>query len=65
MRVQLLSRISRRQWSVYNGLNLSKYTTPSSRHFHASSRVLAVKPFILADIGEGKSCATSCASNNH
>lgn len=54
MRVQLLSRLSRRQWSIYNGLNIAKYTPPSSRQFHASSRVLALKPFLLADIGEGK-----------
>ncbi|KAL2067389.1 hypothetical protein VTL71DRAFT_1814 [Oculimacula yallundae] len=51
MRLQLSSRISARQWRIYSGLLPRQ--CPSSRHFSTSPRAQAVKPFLLADIGEG------------
>ncbi|PVH87223.1 lipoamide acyltransferase [Cadophora sp. DSE1049] len=53
MRVQLFSRISARQWRVYSGLTKLPRQGPSTRNFSASARALAIKPFLLADIGEG------------
>ncbi|KAH7330285.1 2-oxoacid dehydrogenases acyltransferase-domain-containing protein [Rhexocercosporidium sp. MPI-PUGE-AT-0058] len=53
MRLQLYSRISARQWHVYSGLALPRQGCPSTRSFSASARALAIKPFLLADIGEG------------
>ncbi|KAE8453715.1 hypothetical protein EG329_009226 [Mollisiaceae sp. DMI_Dod_QoI] len=48
MHLRLYSRIALRQWQNYRGLKL-----PPARYFHASSRALVIKPFLLADIGEG------------
>ncbi|KAH7403377.1 2-oxoacid dehydrogenases acyltransferase-domain-containing protein [Cadophora sp. MPI-SDFR-AT-0126] len=53
MRVQLFSRISARQWRVYSGLTTLPRRGPCTRSFSCSARALAIKPFLLADIGEG------------
>ncbi|KAG4442765.1 hypothetical protein IFR05_001782 [Cadophora sp. M221] len=53
MRLQLSSRISTRQWRVYSGLSFPRHGCPSTRSFSASARAQAIKPFLLADIGEG------------
>ncbi|KAL3420913.1 2-oxoisovalerate dehydrogenase e2 component (dihydrolipoyl transacylase) [Phlyctema vagabunda] len=51
MRLHAYSRLSSRQWRMYKNLqNLTQY---SSREFHASVRAQSIKPFLLADIGEG------------
>ncbi|QSZ28950.1 hypothetical protein DSL72_003457 [Monilinia vaccinii-corymbosi] len=59
MRYQFYSRILGRQrnLNLYQGLNLPKQSPTTHQFFHAAARRLAVKPFILADIGEGiKEC---------
>lgn len=53
MRLHALSRISRSQLQVYQGLNLPRHFA-RTRGFHASARSQAIKPFLLADIGEGQ-----------
>merc|ERR1712093_921517 len=53
MRLQLFSRISARQWRVYSGLTTLQRQCPATRSFSSSARALAIKPFLLADIGEG------------
>ncbi|KAK0115374.1 hypothetical protein ONS96_013832 [Cadophora gregata f. sp. sojae] len=53
MRLQLFSRISGRQWRVYNSLTTFPRHGVPTRNFSASARALAIKPFLLADIGEG------------
>ncbi|KAI9051033.1 hypothetical protein LZ554_005141 [Drepanopeziza brunnea f. sp. 'monogermtubi'] len=50
MRLQLYSRISTAQWRVYRSLNFPRQF-PSS--FSTTARAQAIKPFLLADIGEG------------
>ena len=54
MRLQLFSRISARQWRVYSGLTTLQRQCPATRSFSSSARALAIKPFLLADIGEGR-----------
>ncbi|APA14689.1 hypothetical protein SS1G_06688 [Sclerotinia sclerotiorum 1980 UF-70] len=57
MRYQFYSRVLSRQWNVYQGLNLPKRSPTTHKFFHASAKRLAIKPFMLADIGEGiKEC---------
>jgi hypothetical protein len=52
MRLPIYSRISSRRWQVYKNLSFPKHF-PASRSFHASVRAQVIKPFLLADIGEG------------
>ncbi|TVY56014.1 Lipoamide acyltransferase component of branched-chain alpha-keto acid dehydrogenase complex, mitochondrial [Lachnellula cervina] len=52
MRIQLYPRISSRQWQVYKNLNFPRQFPPA-RSFHTTTRAQAIKPFLLADIGEG------------
>ncbi|TVY78257.1 Dihydrolipoamide branched chain transacylase [Lachnellula suecica] len=52
MPLQIYSRFSSRHWRAYKSLNISKQFPPS-RSFHTSRRAQAIKPFLLADIGEG------------
>lgn len=52
MRTQLFARLSARQLHIYKGLNLPRHFP--ARSFHASTRYQVVKPFLLADIGEGE-----------
>ena len=54
MRVQFFSRVSTAQWQMYRCLRVPKQTPLTAKHFHSSANLLAVKPFLLADIGEGK-----------
>ncbi|KAI9644669.1 hypothetical protein NHQ30_006693 [Ciborinia camelliae] len=57
MRYQFYSRVLSRQWNIYQGLNLPKRSPIAHKFFHASAKRLAIKPFMLADIGEGiKEC---------
>ncbi|KAF7853367.1 hypothetical protein EAF04_010661 [Stromatinia cepivora] len=57
MRYQFYSRVLSRQWNVHQGLNLPKRSPTTHKFFHASAKRLAIKPFMLADIGEGiKEC---------
>lgn len=73
MRLQLYSRISARQWRVYSGLSFPRHGCPPTRSFSASARAQAIKPFLLADIGEGKfgifvglivGCHSDCQNRN-
>ncbi|KAK0633417.1 2-oxoacid dehydrogenases acyltransferase-domain-containing protein [Immersiella caudata] len=57
---QQSSRALRRQWRICNGLRQSvakarpsAFSPHPARSFHAARSLLAVKPVILADIGEG------------
>jgi 2-oxoisovalerate dehydrogenase E2 component (dihydrolipoyl transacylase) len=50
MHLPSYSRIAVRQWRSYGRRGLS---FPSPRYFSVSSRALVIKPFLLADIGEG------------
>ena len=54
MRLQIYSRFVAKQWHCYKTVRLFPRQYPTRRDFHASSRALVVKPFLLADIGEGK-----------
>ncbi|KAJ8061103.1 hypothetical protein OCU04_010177 [Sclerotinia nivalis] len=57
MRYHFYSRVLSRQWNVYQGLNLPKGSPTTHKFFHGSAKRLAIKPFMLADIGEGiKEC---------
>ncbi|PQE06513.1 hypothetical protein CJF32_00002353 [Rutstroemia sp. NJR-2017a WRK4] len=53
MRRHLFLRLSARPSSLHRGLKLPRQSPAVNKFFHASSRALAVKPFLLADIGEG------------
>lgn len=52
MHLRSYSKIALRQWRGGRALKLSGYSL-SARSFHASARALVIKPFLLADIGEG------------
>jgi hypothetical protein len=54
MRRHLFLRLSARPSSLHRGLKLPRQSPAVNKFFHASSRALAVKPFLLADIGEGR-----------
>jgi 2-oxoisovalerate dehydrogenase E2 component (dihydrolipoyl transacylase) len=61
------SRAVRQQWRLYRGLGrraagapLSPLTPSMARAFHASRPLLAVKPVLLADIGEGMFVVLHC-----
>ncbi|TEY44431.1 hypothetical protein BOTCAL_0350g00090 [Botryotinia calthae] len=57
MRYNFYSRVLSRQWNVYQGLNLPKRCPNTYKYFHASAKRSTIKPFMLADIGEGiKEC---------
>ncbi|TGO09737.1 hypothetical protein BTUL_0156g00330 [Botrytis tulipae] len=57
MRYNFYSRVLSRQWNVYQGLSLPKRCPTTYKYFHASAKRSAIKPFMLADIGEGiKEC---------
>ncbi|KAA8567005.1 hypothetical protein EYC84_010092 [Monilinia fructicola] len=57
MRRQFYSRLLSRHWNLCQGLNLPKQSPTAHKFFHATARQLAIKPFLLADIGEGiKEC---------
>ncbi|KAH8808275.1 2-oxoacid dehydrogenases acyltransferase-domain-containing protein [Xylogone sp. PMI_703] len=51
MRLQVYSRITARQWHAYKNLRFPRQH--SYRPFHASANHQVIKPFLLADIGEG------------
>ncbi|RFU36016.1 hypothetical protein B7463_g339, partial [Scytalidium lignicola] len=51
MRFQIYSRISARQWHAYKNLRFPRQHP--YRPFHASASHQVIKPFLLADIGEG------------
>ncbi|KAE9376955.1 hypothetical protein N431DRAFT_555243 [Stipitochalara longipes BDJ] len=52
MRLHMYSRILLRQNNVYKGFSFPRQFL-SARTFHASARAQVIKPFLLADIGEG------------
>ncbi|OWP04914.1 hypothetical protein B2J93_4240 [Marssonina coronariae] len=53
MRFQLYSRISTRQWRVYKSVDFPRQFPPTALSFSGTARAQAIKPFLLADIGEG------------
>lgn len=55
MHLRSYSRAALRQWQIYRGLNFPRHVQcpQSARYFQTTSRALVIKPFLLADIGEG------------
>ncbi|KAF8867289.1 lipoamide acyltransferase [Acephala macrosclerotiorum] len=55
MHLRSYSRIALRQWQNYRGLNFPGHLQcpQSARYFQTTARALVIKPFLLADIGEG------------
>ncbi|CZR61089.1 related to branched-chain alpha-keto acid dehydrogenase complex, E2 component precursor (lipoamide acyltransferase) [Phialocephala subalpina] len=53
MHLRSYSRIALRQWQTYHSLNLPRQCPQIARYFQTTSRALVIKPFLLADIGEG------------
>ncbi|ESZ90306.1 hypothetical protein SBOR_9311 [Sclerotinia borealis F-4128] len=57
MRYPFYSKVLSRKWNLYQGLNFPKQSSTAHKLFHASVKRSAIKPFMLADIGEGiKEC---------
>ncbi|RDL41974.1 Dihydrolipoamide acetyltransferase component of pyruvate dehydrogenase complex [Venustampulla echinocandica] len=54
MSLQSLTRSFLQQKCIYRGIKVSRHSRgPTARAFHSSRRLEIVKPFLLADIGEG------------
>ena len=54
MHLQIYPRIFLRQWKVCKGLKFPAQPFSATRQFHATRRAQVIKPFLLADIGEGR-----------
>ncbi|PBP15521.1 2-oxoacid dehydrogenase acyltransferase [Diplocarpon rosae] len=53
MSLQLYSRLATRQWRAYKSLGFPRQFRPTALSFSGTARAQAIKPFLLADIGEG------------
>lgn len=53
--MKALPRILQIPWHQFSRKPLLDYCRPVARPFHTSSPLAVIKPFLLSDIGEGKS----------